>query len=155
MSRSTGGFTLIELLVVLLIAGVLATLTVPLISNAAPGMKTRAAAYEILSDLREARSIAISKSRTIDLVFDPASHDVLITGGRRKLPDDVEYRILDTSGRSRGTGWLRSPFRLQFFPDGSSSGMQMRVGDAENGYDVTVGWLMGRIAVSKVSGDAS
>jgi general secretion pathway protein H len=155
MSRLTHGFTLLELLVVLIIAGLLTALASPLISNATPGLRTRVAAYEILSDLREARNTAISKSRTVDIIFDLGRHRMSITGDQRELHDDVEYRILDASGQSQRTGRNRSQFRLQFFPDGSSSGMQLRMGDADHGYDVSVGWLMGRISVSEAREHAS
>lgn len=65
------GFTLIELIVVVVILGIAAFLTVPLVSNAAD-MQARAAANRIAADLDYAKGMAITHQRAYAVIFDPS-----------------------------------------------------------------------------------
>jgi prepilin-type N-terminal cleavage/methylation domain-containing protein len=73
------GFTLIELIVVVVILGIAAFLTVPMVSNAAD-MQVRAAANRIAADLDYAKGMAITHQRDYSVVFNPAgeSYDIRV-----------------------------------------------------------------------------
>ena len=159
--RAAAGFTLLELLVVLVIAGMLVAVVPPLVSAAVPGAKARAAALDLTATLRDARYLAISQSRTVDVEFDldaPAYH---IAGmPATKLPRGMTLAILHRSGYVSAmrhvAGHLddtNAAYTLRFQADGSSNGVQARLGPADGGYIVTVDWLMGGASISEASSD--
>ena len=76
------GFTLVEIVIVVIIIGIAALVTVPMMSSAA-SMQIRSAANMIAADLEYARSMAISRGQNYSVEFD--------TGTER-------YRIKDQAG---------------------------------------------------------
>jgi len=159
--RELIGFTLLELLVVLAIAGLLVSLVPPLISAAVPGAKIKVAARELSVTLREARNQAISRSTAVDVVFtlDPPLYR--IEGGpEHSLPAGVELALIEdgTGTRAISVADLANTtdvsYELSFYPDGSSSGSTIRLGKEDAHYQVSVGWLMGRVTLSGPHDDA-
>jgi prepilin-type N-terminal cleavage/methylation domain-containing protein len=95
----TAGFTLLELLVVLAIAGALLALVPPVISAVVPGTKARVAALDLASTLRDARNSAITRSNSVDVIFDTESASYSIADSdKTELPRGVALVILDRSG---------------------------------------------------------
>ena len=76
------GFTLIEIILVVVIIGIAAFLTIPMLSDAAD-MQARSAANQIVADLDYAKSMAMTHQQNYSLVFDTA---------------DNSYQIQDASG---------------------------------------------------------
>jgi general secretion pathway protein H len=156
----TAGFTLLELLVVLAIAGALLALVPPVISAVVPGTKARVAALDLASTLRDARNSAITRSRSVDVIFDTESASYSIADSdKTELPRGVALVILDRSGYVSETrhavGHLHDPtYTLRFYPDGSSNGLTTRLGAANGGYVVAVDWLMGRVSITEAKDDA-
>ncbi|MFN3876449.1 MAG: Tfp pilus assembly protein FimT/FimU, partial [Flavobacteriales bacterium] len=64
------GFTLVELLVVMVVIGLAYSLVPPLFSSGASSAELKAAARQIATGLRRARSEAISKRQEAVLVLD-------------------------------------------------------------------------------------
>ena len=160
----TAGFTLLELLVVLAIAGMLVALVPAAVSAVVPGMKARTAAYDMASILRDARNLAISQSTPVDVVFDPESASYAIAGSPPTvLPRGMALVIQERSGYVSETRRVagqssfdrEEPVSLRFYPDGSSSGLDVRLGPEDGGgYVVAVDWLFGGASVTQVTGDA-
>jgi general secretion pathway protein H len=160
----TAGFTLLELLVVLAIAGLLATLVPAAVPAVVPGVKARMAAYDLASTLRDARSLAISRSTPVDVLFDLESASYAVAGSPATgLPRGLVLAIGQRSGHASDTGRAvrhsssgrEQPVTLRFYPDGSSSGLDLRMGpEGGGGYVVRVDWLFGGASVAAAHNDA-
>lgn len=70
INRSDTGFTLMELLILAVILGILAVVAVPLITDSLGSMRIQTAAQRIVSDIREAQSLARARHDSIWVVFD-------------------------------------------------------------------------------------
>jgi general secretion pathway protein H len=160
----TAGFTLLELLVVLAIAGMLVALVPAAVSAVVPGTKARTAAYDMASILRDARNLAISQSTPVDVVFDLESASYAIAGSPPTvLPRGMALVIQERSGYVSETRRVarqssfdrQEPVTLRFYPDGSSSGLDVRLGlEAGGGYLVRIDWLFGGASVTQARDDA-
>lgn len=161
--RHTFGFTLLELLVVLAIAGALMALVPPMVSAVVPGTRAKAAALDMAATLRDARHLAITRSRPVDVTFHGERARYEITGGAAyELPRGMALVMLDSSGydgRTRRAARFQDEpdYTLRFYPDGSSNGVRARLGDPGRGYVVAVDWLFGRVSIvsNEGAGDAS
>jgi len=140
------GFTLIELLVVLALVGLALTVAAPLVSNALPGTQMRAAARDVATGLRYARSLAIASNTATTFDIDVEERRFAVPQGSRSgaLPADAE--IVLTTARSELFG--DSSGSIRFFPDGTSAGGGIEIKRESRRYLVTVDWLTGRVAVA-------
>ena len=160
----TAGFTLLELLVVLAIAGMLMALVPAAVSAVVPGTKARVAAFDMASTLRDARNLAISQSTLVDVVFDLESASYAIADSNPTvLPRGMALVIQERSGYVSETRRVagqssfdrEEPITLRFYPDGSSSGLDLRLGpEAGGGYAVKIDWLFGGASVTEAMDDA-
>jgi general secretion pathway protein H len=140
------GFTLVELLVVLALMGLALTVASPLIANALPGTQMRAAARDVATGLRYARSLAIASNADVTFDVDVEAHRFAVSPSRRSgsFPEDAE--IVLTTARSElfdsGAGSIR------FFPDGTSTGGGIEIVRGGRKFLITVDWLTGRVAIT-------
>lgn len=143
MSR---GYTLFEVLVVLAIIG-LVLAAVPMISGRRSGPEVRAAAIEIASSMREARSEAITRFRPVafQLDVDARTYRVGDGGSAQPLPRTLELALYTARSElaSETAGGIR------FFPDGSATGGRITVSEDGQRYVVSVDWLTGAVAVER------
>jgi general secretion pathway protein H len=124
------GFTLTELLVVLAIPVLLQT--------AMPGARSRAAAQALAQDLRTLRGQAIAGGSATSIRFDAAHQIYLLEPGDHKhtLPNAVPFSL----PRAAAT-------QIGFYPDGSSNGGTVYVGDGALRHRIAIDWLSGRVTV--------
>lgn len=147
----------------LAIAGMLVALVPAAVSAVVPGMKARVAALDLASTLRDARNLAISQSTPVDVEFDLESASYSVVGSPiQELPRGmalvIQVRRGYVSKTRRVTRYPIGPektYTLRFFPDGSSNGIRARLGPEDDGYFVTVDWLLGGASVTQVRDDAS
>jgi len=136
--RGERGFTLVEMTVVLLLFAVVLAIVYPNL----PGLFGRGAPRDTVRRLTEAltqaRAEAIAARRSIRFSL-----------GR----DGRSWRIGEGKGETAAGAALTlagAPLAggpaIVFFPDGSSTGGRITVGDAATGRVIGVGWLTGKIA---------
>lgn len=136
------GFTLIELLVVLTVIALLTSLASPLFQRALPGLEFRAAARDLVADLRNARGQALRSKRTsfVEIDVSARSYKVGEDGPLGTLPEAAEL-TLTVAARERldeGRG------RIRFFPDGTASGGKLVMRRGQNAIALEVDWFDGR-----------
>ena len=71
-TRAERGFSLVELMITIAIIGLAAGVVTPALLSSLPAMRTSAAAREVLSDCRYARTYAVEKGLSVVLDFDSA-----------------------------------------------------------------------------------
>jgi len=134
----------------------------PVVSAVVPGTKARVAALDLASTLREARNRAITRNKTVDVKFDieSASYATDATP-EHELPRGMALVIQERRGYVSETrhaarlSYERNPtYTLRFYPDGSSNGVNARLGTKASGYIVAVDWLMGRVSITEAAIDA-
>jgi len=155
------GFTLLELLVVLAIAGLLVTMARPLYTAAIPGARLRAEVHDLAVTLRDARNRAVNGSRIIEVRLDTeAGHyavgddPVVDLSAGTAMHASLSQGLLDTD-RPAYAGESDPAFTVSFYPDGSSSGGTIRLGNSAGTFRVDVDWLTGRITAGEADDDVS
>jgi general secretion pathway protein H len=140
------GFSLVEIVVVIgLIAGATA-LVAGLVSSGLPGQQLRSAARELAAQMRFARAQAIVTGEPQVLRLDANRHTWTAPRGRHgELPDQIE--IIAVGARDDAAGEGVATYR--FFPDGASTGgnVRLKIKDAE--WRVDVAWLTGEVALAR------
>ena len=144
--RAAGGFTLVELLVVLVIASLVLALVGTSISRNVSGAEMRTAARKVAASLRYTRTRAIlSKSEQVFLVdteersYKAAERDI------EKLPEGMNVQL--NTARSELTSETAGGIR--FYPDGGSTGGNVRLEANGRIYQVNVAWLTGEASVQR------
>ena len=139
---NSDGFTLTELLVVLAIIGLIIVATPTLIQAALPGARATAAARALASDLRAMRAEAIARGAATRVVFEPLQQT--FTDEPRhsvhSLPGGVRFGFAARDDAARA---------IVFYPDGSSSGGAVFVGNERFRHRVATDWLTGRVSVDE------
>lgn len=139
------GFTLIELLTVVLIMSIVMSIVGPMYKG---GQKSdlNVLGRKLASELRYARSMAISKGETSAIVFDFAKKNYQLQGKKEQnsLPEEVNAKFtLDLADINSDNG------KIYFYPDGSSSGGIIELEKAGRHIKVVASWLSGGISVSR------
>ena len=143
--RHSTGFTLVELLVVLAMIALLVTLARPMYQAAVPGARVRAEVLDLARSLRESRHRAITSGKVVAVQFDPEQASYAIDGDVVTLSGSTELKTLTRNLQDDDEVLLR----LEFHPDGSSTGASVEVLGTRVGYRVDVDWLTGRIRVAE------
>jgi len=139
------GFTLLELLVVLGIIGLMLALLPPFLPKTLDGQKVKAAARELATGLRGARSQAIATQRDVALELDVGAKRFTV-GERTRMLDlprdtQIKLRTASTEQQTSSIGAIR------FFPDGSTTGGEITLTRGARAYAIQVTWLTGRVTV--------
>ncbi len=138
------GFTLLELIVALAIMAFVATLTLPTFSRRPGALEAAAAARDLASTLRYARSRAVAFNRPTEVIIDPGRGLYQSTEASARAVAQGLQLAFDTPQEEKGA---RGQARIRFFPDGSSTGGRVALSAQELRYEVWVRWLDGRVSV--------
>jgi general secretion pathway protein H len=138
------GFTLLELILALGIMALGVAVVLPFFNASRAGYQLQASAYEIASQLREARAAA--QAGNVDQVFiiDVGNRRMWIEGHAARplsarLAVDVEVPIAEQLAANL--------VRVRFFADGGASGGKFLLRDGGRQATVTVNWLTGDVRV--------
>jgi general secretion pathway protein H len=138
------GFTLIELIVVLVMMGLLFSMTPPLLHKAFPSLKLKAATRDLAQEIRYVQQSAImSGSESLmrfELQINQYQSDLVNQGEVRQLPDGIRFTADQREEH-------RKILVLRFYPDGSSSGGLIRLGNETQSFVITVDWLTSRVQI--------
>jgi general secretion pathway protein H len=143
--RGEQGFTLLELIVALGIMALGVAITYPLVDRWRAGYQLQAAAYDIATQLRDARTAAQSSNLDQALVIDVGNRRMWMEGAavRRALSPrvavDIEVPVTEQLAANI--------VRLRFFPDGTASGGKLVLREGGRQAVVTVNWLNGDVRV--------
>ena len=117
----------------------------PLFSNVISGTQVKSATRQLAAGLQYTRSQAISKQKEMTLTLDIDKK--LFQVGEKvrsiKVPDDTEISLI--TARSEQT--TTHAGRIRFFPDGSSTGGQIKLAHAAKEFLVDVHWLTGKVQI--------
>ena len=139
------GLTLIELLIVLVLIGLAAAVTIPILGSGVSTTELRSAAREVAAGLRAARGQAIAQRTEAVLQLDVAGRAFWVPPDARvhSLPREIEIKLFtaqhDIVNEKVGA--------IRFYPDGGSTGGRVTLASGERKYDVDVDWLTGRVAI--------
>ena len=148
MSRTErAGFTLLELMVVLAIIGLLAVIAGPRFAGALPGAELDSGARQLVSGLREARSRAVSRNRSVPFILGGGANRYSIgaRGRSAALPENLGITLW--TGLTEVTGANQGAIR--FFPDGSSTGGRLELTGEGGKRVIAVDWLTGRVRLGE------
>lgn len=136
------GFTIIEMMVVMAILGV-AMLAVPAIVSGIDGSRLRAAANDLVTHLREARTAAVRAESPVEVVFDirQRRYGTSARAGINELPGVVDRVEISPGSLADPNGIVR--FRFQ--PDGSSAPVRIALWHRGGAAVIDIDWLTGRV----------
>jgi general secretion pathway protein H len=148
--RPSAGFTLVELLVVLAMIALLVALARPMYAAAIPGARVRAETLNLATTLRQSRNRAISSGRIVAVEFDTGQARYSIDRDIVALPASTELRAVARGMSPVPAIAAEDPLlRLEFYPDGSSTGASIELYDAAASWQLDVDWLTGRVRVAQ------
>lgn len=147
LPRLEQGFTLVELMFVMVIVAFMLALVGTSISQSISGAEMRTAARKVTAGLRYTRTKAIlSKSEQVFLLdtetkrYTAADRDPVV------LPEGMNVEL--NTARSELTSETAGGIR--FYPDGGSTGGNVRLEANGRVYQVNVTWLTGEAALAQV-----
>ncbi|MEJ2692148.1 MAG: GspH/FimT family pseudopilin [Candidatus Thiodiazotropha sp.] len=146
------GFTLIELLLVLSISALLLAMTPALLHKAFPVLKLKAAARDLVQEMRYVQNAAIINGQRAQIRFDLERGEYsseLVNGGEvRALPGGLSLSRESAPG---GSAVEPSDTRFLFYPDGSANGGALYLANERQRLRIQVDWLTGRIQLDEPS----
>jgi general secretion pathway protein H len=143
--RKQSAFTLIEILVVLGIIGLALAIIPPVLSRAIPGTQVKSAVRYLAAGLKTARIHAIATQQESTLSLNVKDFTYSIGDKEKKLHLPDETKMVLVTAESEQTGVKSGVIR--FFPDGSSTGGQIKLDYGKSEYVVDVNWLTGKVSV--------
>ena len=145
--RHEGGFTLVELIVVMVIAALMLALVGTSLSKSISGAEMRTAARKVTASLRYTRTKAIlSKSEQVFALNTESREYQAADREPVTLPEGMNVEL--NTARSELTSETAGGIR--FFPDGGSTGGNVRLEANGRIYRVNVAWLTGESSVAEV-----
>lgn len=145
-NKAAAGFTLVEMLVVLVIVSLMLALVGTSISRNISGAQMRTAASKVASSLRYTRTQAIlTKTEQVFLV-DTEAHTY--QAGSRK-PEELPEGMMVELNTARSELTSETAGGIRFYPDGGSTGGNVRLEANGRVYQVNVAWLTGEASVAR------
>jgi general secretion pathway protein H len=145
MKHTHRGFTLFEILVVFVIFALVLSIVPPLLPNVIASSQTKTATRELAANLKKTRSLAITRQQEMTLSLDIENKTYVIDKKQKKLtvPDSCSLSVIT----ARSEQLSENEGRIRFFPDGSSTGGQIKLATAKKEYVIDVNWLTGNVKI--------
>lgn len=138
--HSAAGFTLLEMLIVIAMLALATAVAMPVFTRPSDGVRLQATARNLIDALRLTRAMAIARNAEIALAIDVDKRVFASAAIRAQSfgPDmTAELTFAQPEQTARSTGGFR------FFPDGSSSGGDVRLRLRGREARICVNWLTG------------
>jgi general secretion pathway protein H len=139
------GFTLLEIMVVMAIMIFVLAIIPPLFPNVIAGTHVKSATRQLAAGLQYTRSQAISKQKEMTLTLDVERKLFQMDEKTRALKVPDETTISLTTARSEQI--TTHAGRIRFFPDGSSTGGQIKLAHAAKEFLIDIHWLTGKVRI--------
>lgn len=141
------GFTLLEVLVALGIAALALAAVTPRLPGVLESVRAAAAAREVVSTLRQARTQAIVGQASALVLFDLDERRYWGVTARSSgaLPSSAQLTLVTADTERRG----ERAAGIRFFPDGSSTGGRLSLEQGAHRYVIEVDWLTGRVVLER------
>ena len=140
------GFTLVEMMVVLVIVALMMALVGSSISRNISGAQMRTAAGKVAASLRYTRTQAIlTKTEQVFLVDTEKLTYQAAEREAKELPEGMKVEL--NTARSELTS--ETVGGIRFYPDGGSTGGNVRLEANGRIYRVNVAWLTGEASVER------
>ena len=138
------GVSLVELLLALAVLSLLMVTVRPLQLAMIDNAGLRKAQQEIIAGLRFSRSRAVNSQAVVTLAINTADGRMTIGNERRdlRIPDDVTLSM-DVAPSEQLSKDERA---VRFFPDGSSTGLELLFRQGDRVSRIDVDWLTGRVS---------
>ncbi len=149
LNRKDRGFTLFEILVVLVIFTLILTIVPPFLPNVIASSQTKTATRELTANLKKTRSMAITQQKEYALSVDVEKKIFSVDNKPEKLNLPDESRVTIITARSEQESDNKG--QIRFFPDGSSTGGQIKIGYKSKEYIIDVNWLTGIVKILPAS----
>lgn len=149
--RASSGFTLIEILVVISLVAGLTVILMMSMNGGMNGLRLRSEAKTIASELRRARSQAISTGTVQKFRIVP--DDRTWTGAKGRSGEIAKPLVVSFTGVRQvlerdGEGVIL------FFEDGASTGGRIQLKHERAAWNVDVAWLTGEVSLHRGEADA-
>ncbi|MGH8184845.1 MAG: GspH/FimT family pseudopilin [Rhodanobacteraceae bacterium] len=139
------GFTLIEMLAVIVLIAIAATVAAVSLHGRSRG-QLQATAQRVAAGLRDTRVRAMATGKPQWFTLDLRTHTFAAPGRTpRSLPENATLHVTSAAEGSTQPGIAR----IGYFPDGSSSGGNITLGEAHRSLRVDVDWLTGAVTISR------
>ncbi|MBY0278148.1 prepilin-type N-terminal cleavage/methylation domain-containing protein [Candidatus Binatia bacterium] len=147
-SDRQAGFTFLEIMIVIGIIAVAATLVAPAIDSGMRAREVRSAVRNVAATLKTMQSDAVISGRVQHLVIDPQENQL------RVEDRDASFTLGPSTQMTRVRGGEITPtgmVRVNFYPNGSTSGVDVVIDDretpADTGFLVTLDPLIGVVTI--------
>jgi general secretion pathway protein H len=147
-SSDESGFTFLEILLVVGIIAVAATLVAPAIDSGLRAREVRSSVRGVAATLRTLQSDAVISGRVQRLIIDPQENQL------RVQDREASFTLGESTTMSRIHGGEVGPagvVRVNFYPNGSTSGLEVVIDDreatADKGFLVSLDPLIGLVSI--------
>ena len=143
------GFSILELLLVLVIMVIAYGIASPLVAGLGSG-DLRSSARTVAVALKRARNVAISARKETPLTFNIEERTITLPGEPKpfRLPPKLDMQLYTVQHELTS----EKIAAIRFYPDGSSTGGRVTVGQGDRKFEIDVDWLTGRVHINQPAG---
>lgn len=149
--RASSGFTLIEILIVVSLIAALTVILMMSMNGGMTGIRLRSEAKAIASELRRARSTAISTGTVQKFRIVPGDRTWVGAKGRK---GEISKPLVVTFTGVRQVLERDGEGVILFFEDGASTGGRIQLKHERAAWNVDVAWLTGEVSLHRGEADA-